>query len=60
MITLFFAVDRRIEQQGYTKENKKQEEICPQGNFLAVNQEKSLKPTKTLDRVSIERDPQIN
>jgi len=35
MITLFFAVDRRIELQGYTKENKKQEKICPQGNFLA-------------------------
>ena len=35
MITLFFAVNRRIEPQGYTKENKKQEEICPQGNFLA-------------------------
>ena len=35
MITLFFAVDRRIESQGYTKENKKQEEICPQVNFLA-------------------------
>ena len=58
MTTLFFATNRRIEQQGYTKENKKQEEICPQGNFLAVNQEKSLKPTKILNRVSVERDPQ--
>jgi hypothetical protein len=54
MITLFFAVDRRIELQGYTKENKKQEEICSQVNFLA------RQATKTLDRVSIERDPQIN
>jgi hypothetical protein len=35
MITLFFAVDRRIELQGYTKENKKQEKIWPQGNFVA-------------------------
>jgi hypothetical protein len=35
MITLCFTVNRRIEPQGYTKENKKQEEICPQGNFLA-------------------------
>jgi hypothetical protein len=52
MITLFFAVNRRIEQQGYTKKNKKQEEICPQGNFLA------RQPRKTLARVSVERDPQ--
>jgi hypothetical protein len=35
MMTLFFAANPRIEKQGYTKENKKQEEICPQGNFLA-------------------------
>jgi len=35
MISLFFAVDRRTELQGYTKENKKQEQIWPQGNFVA-------------------------
>jgi hypothetical protein len=58
MITLFFAVNRRIEQQGYTKKNKKQEEICPQGNFVARQPEKNLQPKKTLDRVSVERDPQ--
>jgi len=57
MITLFFAVDRRIELQGYTKENKKQEKIWPQGNFVARQPRKSLQPTKTLDRVSVEREP---
>jgi len=35
MIALFFAVNRRIEPQGYTKENKKQDKICPQGSFFA-------------------------
>ena len=56
MITLFFAVDRRIELQGYTKENKKQEQICPQGNLVARQPETNLQPKKTLDRVSVERD----
>jgi hypothetical protein len=40
MIRLFFAVDRRTELQGYTKENKKQEQIWPQGNFVARQPEK--------------------
>jgi len=58
MISLFFAVDRRTELQGYTKENKKQEQIWPQGNFVARQPEKSLQPKKTLDPVSVETDPQ--
>jgi hypothetical protein len=58
MTTLFFATNRRIEEQGYTKENKKQEEICPQGNFLAKQPRKESVTNKALNRVSVERDPQ--
>jgi hypothetical protein len=58
MITLFFATNRRIEQQGYTKENKKQEEICPQGNFLARQSRKESVTNKDFKSGSVERYPQ--
>ena len=58
MITLFFAANRRIEQQGYTKENKSKKKYARKEIFLQSTK-KSLKPTKTLDRVSAETDPQI-
>jgi hypothetical protein len=40
MITLFLAVKRRIESQGYTKENKKQEKYSRKEIFLQGNQER--------------------
>jgi hypothetical protein len=45
MITLVFAVNRRIEPQGYTKENKKQEKYALKEIFLQGNQERNA-PTK--------------
>ena len=40
MTTLFFATNRRIEQQGYTKENKKQEKYARKEIFLQGNQQR--------------------
>ncbi len=46
MIALFFAVNRRIEPQGYTKENKKQEKYARKEIFLQGNQGRSLQPQR--------------
>jgi hypothetical protein len=58
MITLSFAVDRRTELQGTPKKIKSKKKYARKEIFLQGNRERSLQPKNTLDRVSVERNPQ--